>query len=154
VWVSNLLFNLSSTGWYTRRGSGIKIYKSHNKIPLKTKLGNAEYMVALTAYLSVSGSSHFLYCLIPHVLRWNNVNGHEMSCRPLSPGGGKPISISSVAQLSLHLSRYLLAKCCFHWQIITWSVIINSGPSPIKSACRPVILKRRTAAQCCAEIGG
>jgi hypothetical protein len=37
------------------------------------------------------------------------------SCQPVSPGGRKPISVSSVTELSPCLSRHILAEFCFQW---------------------------------------
>jgi hypothetical protein len=39
---------------------------------------------------------------------------HRMSCRHLSPGGRKPISVSSVTQQSPHLPSYEFLKFNFH----------------------------------------
>jgi hypothetical protein len=47
-----------------------------------------------------------------------NVRENGASCRSISLGGGKLISVSSVTQLSPYLPRYVLARFRFHWQII------------------------------------
>jgi hypothetical protein len=43
----------------------------------------------------------------------NDVYEYGASCRPMSPGGGKPISTSSATQLSPHLPSYVLTKFPF-----------------------------------------
>lgn len=45
-----------------------------------------------------------------------NIPEHGASCLPVSPGGVKPISTSSVTELSPNLPRYVLATINFHQQ--------------------------------------
>jgi hypothetical protein len=47
-----------------------------------------------------------------------------VSCRPVSPGREKPISASSVTQLSAHQPTYILAKFRFHRYINPWYIIL------------------------------
>jgi hypothetical protein len=44
-----------------------------------------------------------------------SIYGHGVSCQHMSPGGGKPITTSSLTQLSQHLLTYVFVKFYFHW---------------------------------------
>jgi hypothetical protein len=42
-----------------------------------------------------------------------SIHGHGVSCQLMSPGGGKPITTSSLTQLSQHLLTYIFAEFIF-----------------------------------------
>jgi hypothetical protein len=56
-----------------------------------------------------------------------NIWGHGVLLWPLSPGGRKPASASSVTHLSPRPPRCALSRFCFHWQNIVGFIIINVG---------------------------
>jgi hypothetical protein len=64
-----------------------------------------------------------------------NIREHGACYQPMSRGGGKPISASSITQLSSHKSRYILTKFRFHRYVSTWFIIINSWPPSNESPC-------------------
>jgi hypothetical protein len=101
------------TEWFIWIRPRISNYKLHSNLPMKTKLGSVVYFATLTRFLP-SLFAPFLHYCNPSYHGGCNIRERGTSCRPVSSGRGKPISVYSVTELCRYLPRYVLAKFRFH----------------------------------------